>query len=215
MGEDPRPGEPVSVGDEREGITSQYVNLDQGYARRLAQRFERYSEVDSNLKAAVASAYAITHGEQAMKPLLEMVKTLQGEVDRAKIWIALCSFKDPTLIEETLDLGIGGEVSRSDSAYPLIYGAFNPNAREVYWKWLTKQYDGKFEMYGGSQQFFLYMGRILPVCGVSRVAEVKRFLSGKRMRQGGSSLTRAVEHLEINERLRRRLVGEARSRNYC
>jgi tricorn protease interacting factor F2/3 len=210
VGEDPRPGEPEYMGGPREELTSQYVELDDAYAEKLARKFERYTEVNPDLRGAVAAAYAITNGEKAMKPLLDMVKGLQGEVDRAKIYGALCSFKDPSLVEKTLELGISGEVSRSDSAYPMTYGAYNPLVRDTYWKWLTKRYDRISEMYGGSQQFYLYMSRILPVCGVDRESEVRRFLSGRRMREGGSSLTRSLERLAVNSSLRRRLTGRGR-----
>ena len=214
IGEDPRPGEPEYIGASREDLTSLYVELDEAYARKLAPRFEHYAEVNPDLRGAVATAYALVNGEEAKKPLLEMVKKLQGEVDRAKIYGALCSFRDPSLIEETLALGISGEVSRSDSVYPLTYTAYNTSAREVYWKWLTKNYDKILDMYGGSQQFYLYMGRVFPVCGVTRVGEVKRFLSGRRMKQGGSSLTRALEFLAINSNLRQKMLGKrARGRN--
>jgi ERAP1-like C-terminal domain len=206
MGEDPRPGEPEYIGGPREELTSQYVNLDGAYAAKLAPRFEHYSDVNADLKAAVAVAYARVNGEKAKGPLIEMVKTLQGEVDRAKVWGALCSFDDASLIEDTLALGISGEVSRSDSAYPLMYTAFNPHARELYWRWLTKNYDKILDIYAGSQQFFLYMGRVLPVVGVTREAQVKSFLSGRRMKQGGSSYTRALEQLAINSDVRRRLL---------
>jgi tricorn protease interacting factor F2/3 len=206
IGEDPRPGEPVYIGGAREDLTSIYVNLDDSYARKLAPRFDHYAEVDPNLRAAVATAYARVNGEKAKEPLLAMVKSLQGEVDRAKIWRALCSFDDPSLIEDTLALGISGQVSRSDSAYPMMIAAYNPRARDVYWRWLTKNYDGILDMYAGSQQFYLYMARALPIAGVAREAAVKGFLSGRRMKLGGSSLTRALEHLEINSKLRRRLL---------
>jgi tricorn protease interacting factor F2/3 len=209
IGEDPRQGEPGYMGSARETLTTQYVAIDAAYAEKLAGRFENYSDVNPDLRGAVAEAYAITRGKEAMGPLLEMVKTLQGEVDRAKIYRALCSFNEPSLVAETLELGMSGEVSRSDTAYTMSYAAFNPLAREVYWRWLTRNYDGILEMYGGSQQFYLYMARILPVCGVGREAAVKKFLSGRRMKLGGSSLTRALEHLSINSRLRRRLLKKA------
>ena len=207
IGEDRKPGEPEYVGAAREALTSGYAELDRPYAEKLAERFDHYTDLDPNLKGAVAIGYALTNGEKAKKPLMDMVKTLQGEVDRAKIYLALCSFRDPETIEETLELGIGGKVSRSDSAYPLVYCAFNPHVRDTYWKWLTKRYDTVYEMYGGSQQFFLYVGRVIPVCGVDDPARTRRFLSGRRLRQGGSSLSRALENLEINSKLRSRLLG--------
>ncbi|MDG6903089.1 MAG: ERAP1-like C-terminal domain-containing protein, partial [Nitrososphaerota archaeon] len=173
-----------------------------------APRFEQYFDVNPDLRGAVATAYARTNGRQAHPRLVEMVRTLQGEVDRAKVWGALCSFKEPELVAETLALGISGEVSRSDSAYPILYAALNTGAREAYWGWLTTNYDKIRDLYAGSQQFYLYMGLVLPICGVTREADVRRFLSGRRMKQGGSSLTRALEHLAINTRLRSRLLSK-------
>jgi tricorn protease interacting factor F2/3 len=210
IGEDPKPGEPEYLGAAREALVSQYVGVDYAYAAKLAKRFDHYQDLDPNLKGAVASAYAITYGEKAMGPLVEMVKTLQGEVDRAKIYEALYSFKDPALVEKALDLGISKDVSRSDSAYPMAFGALNTSARDVYWAWLSEHYDAIYDMYGGSQQFYLYMMRILPVCGVAREAKVKRFLSGRRMKLGGSSLVRALERLEINSGVRKRLLKSPR-----
>ena len=210
IGEDPRPGEPEYIGAAREDLTSQYVDLNDAYAAKLAPRFEHYADVNPDLKGAVAVAYAKVNGERAKGPLMEMVKTLQGEVDRAKVWAALCSFKEPALVRDALELGMSGEVSRSDSAYPMMYGAVNTRARDVYWRWLSKNYDRMYDMYAGSQQFFLYIGRALPIFGVGREGEVKRFLSGKRMKQGGSSLTRAMEHLAISSKLRGRLLANRR-----
>ncbi|MDG6983367.1 MAG: M1 family metallopeptidase [Nitrososphaerota archaeon] len=208
IGEDPRPGEPAYVGATREALASLYVRLDDAYAARLAPRFESYFDVNPDLRGAVATAYARTNGRRAHPRLVEMVRTLQGEVDRAKVWGALCSFKEPELVAETLALGISGEVSRSDSAYPILYAALNTGAREAYWGWLTTNYDKIRDLYAGSQQFYLYMGLVLPICGVTREADVRRFLSGRRMKQGGSSLTRALEHLAINTRLRSRLLSK-------
>ncbi len=206
IGEDPRPGEPEYLGAPRELLTSQYVDLDDGYAAKLAPRFDHYSDLDPNLKGAVAIAYALTEGEKAKTRLLEMVTTLQGEVDRAKIWAALCSYRDPAIIEEVMELGLSGKVSRSDSAYSLLGSAANPYVRDAYWDWFVKHYDAIKEMYAGSQQFYLYIGRIISICGVENESKVRAFISGKRLKEGGSSYTRALEHLAINSKLRRLLM---------
>jgi len=206
FGQEPRPGEPPYVGATREYLTSQYASVDESYARKMASLFEHFAALDSNLKAAAAIGYAITYGARAEKRLQEMAKTLQGEVDRANIYEGLCAFKEPELVEHTLELCMSGQVSRSDSGYPLFLSAYNPYARVALWNWITKRYDAMRDMYAGSQQFYLYMGRAIPMCGVEREAEVRRFLSGKRFKEGGSSVTRILELLHINARLRKRLL---------
>ena len=206
FGEQPRPGEPPYVGATREYLTSQYASVDESYARKMASLFERFADLDPNLKSAAAIGYAMTDGARAEKRLQDMAKTLQGEVDRAYVYEGLCAFKEPDLVEHTLELGMSGQVSRSDSAYPISLSAYNPYARDALWGWITKRYDAMRDMYAGSQQFYLYMGRAIPMCGVEREAEVRRFLSGRRHTEGGSSVTRILELLHINARLRKRLL---------
>jgi len=206
FGEEPRPGEPPYVGATREYLASQYASINESYARKMASLFEHFANLDPNLKSAAAIGYAMTNGARAERRLQEMARTLQGEVDRANIYEGLCAFREPELVEHTLELGMSGQVSRSDSGYPLFLSAYNPYARDALWNWITKRYDAMRDMYAGSQQFYLYMGRAIPFCGVEREAEVRSFFSGKRFKEGGSSVTRLLEQLHINARLRKRLL---------
>ncbi len=206
FGEDPRPAEPPYVGAAREYLTSQYASVSESYAKKMADLFEHFTDLDPNLKSAAAIGYAMTNGASAEKRLQDMAKTLQGEVDRANVYEGLCAFKEPRLVRNTLDLGMSGQVSRSDSGYPLYLSAYNPYARDVLWDWITKRYDEMREMYAASQQFYLFMGRAIPMCGVEHETEVRRFLSGKRFEEGGSSVTRILEMLHINVKLRERLL---------
>ena len=206
FGEEPRAGEPPSFGATREFLTSQFASMDDGYARKMSDRFGRFADLDPSLKAAAAIGHAITEGMEAEKTLRHLAKTLQGEVDRAKVYEGLGAFTDPKLVEHTLDLGLSGEVSRSDSGYTLLMSTYNPRARDVAWRWITRNYDAMREMYAGSQQFYIYMSGAVPRCAVEREAEARRFLSGKRLKEGGSSITRILEQLHINAELRKLLL---------
>jgi hypothetical protein len=206
FGEDPKPGEPPYVGATRESLTSHFAFVDRQYAQRMAGRFEQYSDLDRDLKAAAAVGYAMTQGKKAEEPLQRMVTKIDSEVERAKIYLGLASFREPELVQDTLDLSMSGKVSRSDSYYTLVYCSQNPYARGTVWRWLSKNYDALWELYAGSEQFYIGMTHVIPLCGVGHEAEVRRFLSGRRMKNGGSGLTRTLELLHINERLRKRLI---------
>jgi hypothetical protein len=56
-------GENENLGMVREVITAQLAKTDEGFARKLAQRFGQFTSVDANLKTAVATAYAVNKGE--------------------------------------------------------------------------------------------------------------------------------------------------------
>ncbi|MDV3277270.1 MAG: M1 family metallopeptidase [Nitrososphaerales archaeon] len=199
-------GEDPNLGSVRETLMAQLVRVDRGYAAELAPRFENFADVEPNLKAAVAIAYAVVNGSSAYDPLVKLTKS-SGEVDRTKAYSALTSFEDPSLVEKVLELGISGEVSRSDSGYTVTGAATNPRARKVTWGWIEKRWDRLNEIYGGAQEFYLYLDRAVPRCGVGSEDEVKAFISGERFREGHITFRRVFELLDIYSRLRQRLLS--------
>jgi tricorn protease interacting factor F2/3 len=202
-----RQGENENLGMVREVITAQLAKTDEGFARKLAQRFDQFTSVDANLKTAVATAYAVVKGEASFEPLLELVRNGKSEADRAKVYAALTSFEEPALVRRALELTISGEVSRSDTGYALPGAASNPRARGVLWEWIKSRYDRVRDLYGGSQQFYLYLGVVLPRCGIGREADVRKFISGKRYKDGEMTFRRTFELLDVNSRLRDRLLA--------
>jgi len=200
-------GEDENLGMVREVITAQLAKTDERFARKLTQRFGQFTSVDANLKTAVATAYAVSKGEASFGPLLELVRNAKSEADRAKVYAALTSFEDPRLVRRTLELTISGEVSRSDTGYALPLAASNPRARGVLWEWIKSRYDRMKDLYGGSQQFYLYLNAVLPRCGIGHEANVRKFISGKRYKEGEMTFRRTFELLDVNSRLRDRLLA--------
>jgi tricorn protease interacting factor F2/3 len=206
LGVTPRKGEDSNLTSVRETLMAQVVRVNVDYARQLAARFERYSEVEPDLKAAVAIAYAVAGGASAYEPLVNLAKTA-GEIDRVKAYAALTSFDDPSLVEKTLELAISGQVSRSDSSYAMIGAANNPKARKTTWEWVEKRWDRLYEIYGGSQSFYLDLDRTVPRCGVGREERVRAVISGERYRKGRITFRRTFEQLGVYSRLRQRLLS--------
>jgi len=207
FGESPQPGEQPMVGTTREYLASRLAQTDRSYAEKMAKLFDNYANLDPNLKAAAAIGFAVTNGPRAAKILQDMVTRSQSEVERDVIYRGLSAFRDPKLIQESLDLGLTGRVSRSDLHYVAGSAARNPYARDTVWQWMKRNYDSMRTLYAGSQQFYIDLSNILPLCAVEHQAEAKRFLSGRRLREGGSSMIRTLEMLRINARLRKRLLS--------
>jgi len=189
----------------RGDVASLAVRLDGELAGRLAEMFDGYSSIDPNMRAAVARAYAIVNGDRAYDTLASMVKTLDNEGDRGKIYSALCSFTNPEPVRRALDLSISGEVSRSDSGYTISYASLNPYAREATWHWIRDNFWKLWDMYGGSQQLLLYFERAVPRCAVDHESEVREFLTPELMTKGGMVFRRTLELLQVYSRLRRTL----------
>jgi tricorn protease interacting factor F2/3 len=203
----PKKGEDESIGKLRERLVPGLVRTNPEYARRLARLFNDFGSVEPSLKSAVAIAYAMSNGESAYEPLVSLIKEARIESERRRIYAALTSFEDPGLVERTLELSISGEVSRSDSVFTLSGAALNPRARVTLWKWLTKRYGRLRDIYAGSPIFMHVLDRIIPLCGVELEVEVRKFISGKRYKEGGTTFKRTFELLDIHSRLRKRLLS--------
>ena len=199
-------GEPPIESTVREVVLVLLARLDTPETAALAGMFRGYDTLDPNLKAAVGIAYARTRGREAYPRLLEMVKGAPSESERGRLYGALTSFKEPELVEKALELGISGEVSRSDSGHTIVRAGSNPRARQALWSWLTKRYDALYEIYAGSQQFFLYYEAVVPNCGVEDPEAVRQFFSGAKMKQGGIAFRRVIESVGVRSRLRKRLL---------
>jgi aminopeptidase N len=199
-------GEDPNLGSVREMLLAQVARVDKDYAAELAPRFENLAEVEPNLKTAVAIAYAVVNGSSAYDPLVKFAKSA-GEVDRVKAYSALTSFEDPSLVEKVLELGVSGEVSRSDSGYTLTGAANNPRARKVTWEWIARRWDRLWEVNSGAQQFYIYLNQSLPRCGIGSEDEVRKFISGRKFREGQITFRRTFEQLDIFSGLRQRLLS--------
>ena len=182
------------------------ARADPGFAKKLAKRFGKYAEVEPELRGAVAVSYAVSGGRAEYDAISRMIPKMESEVDRGYLYSGLTAFEDPKLVERALEFGIGGGVARSDTAYTLRGSAANPKAKGTLWKWLTKRYGKLYDMYGGTQQFYLYMDDIIPICGVGIDAQVKKFISGKRYEEGRMTYRRTFEVLAIHTALRKRLM---------
>ncbi|QQG48396.1 MAG: M1 family metallopeptidase [archaeon] len=206
VGLTPKPKEEESAGIVREAVAMLLAKASPSLAAKLAQKFDDFESVDPNLKEAVVVGYAMHRGPAAFGPLVDLLGTVKTEVDRGKVYGALTSLQ-PSLVEKTLDMTLDGEVSRSDSG-PAFRGAYNnPASVPTLWGWVAKNYEKFRDVYGGTQQFYLYMGAAIPRIGIGHEAEVRSFISGKRYKGNEMTFRRAFEQLEVNARLRRALLA--------
>jgi hypothetical protein len=70
---------------------------------------------------------------------------------------------------------------------------------------VTKHYDLLKENYGLGIVLST-VNSLVPRCGVGREAEVKRFFSGRRYKEGVGTFKRTFELLEVNSSLREKLL---------
>ncbi|MGI0091728.1 MAG: M1 family metallopeptidase [Nitrososphaerales archaeon] len=182
---------------------------DTNFAEELAKQFLIYEKVDPNLRTALAVAVAQTKGEQGFQDLVNKMKQLVGsEADVIKIYYGLASFRDPKLVEKTLDLCISGEISRADSLYAVIDAAQNPYVRGTTWAWFKANFHVFRELFQGTPYVSQIMQEVISRAGIGRKDEVKNYLSNTKINEAERGIRKGVELLEIYSDLENRLEGQ-------
>ncbi len=90
-----------------------------------------------------------------------------------------------------------------------MQSAMNPVGRPVVWPWLTQRLDRLDELFRGSGYLALVLEGVLPVLGLSHAEEVRAFFRTHTYPEGTRGIVKGLEHLEVVEKLGRRLAETA------
>jgi len=201
----PRATDRENDGYLRGRFASMFSRLDDDFAKKLAPQFDGFRALDSNMKPAVAVAYARTVGEKAFDEVERILVKTEDETERWKLYAGLVAFDEPGLVERALDFVASGRVSRSDSYWPLLFGAWNPRARRAEWEWIKRNYDRIGELLGSRLYVLMLLQRVVPTVAVENEKDATDFLSADRSSRGRMGHGQTLELLSVHARLRRRL----------
>ncbi|MHB2035521.1 MAG: M1 family metallopeptidase [Nitrososphaerales archaeon] len=175
------------------------------FAVELSKRFTEYERVDPNLRVAVAVSFAQTTGRTGFDQLVDTMKKMGSEADVVKIYFGLTSFRDPKLIEKTLDLCISGEISRADSLYALIDATQNPYVREATWNWVKNNFHVFRELFQGTPYVSQILQEVISRTGLGREEEVEEYFARVKIAEADKGIRKGFELLGIYSNLKKRL----------
>jgi tricorn protease interacting factor F2/3 len=184
-------------------IAARLVMIDDSYAAELGSKFRNYEKIEPNMREAVAVAYARSYSD--LESIVKKHRESDSDEEKLRLLSAMMTFKEKQLLSKSLELIPRNEVKKQDISNLILSGTRNPDARQTIWEWLrlNMAYLRKVnEGYGG-------LGRVLqysvPVLGLGRIEEVKRFFERNRIPEARRGIDAALERLEIYDRLVERI----------
>ena len=177
-----------------------FAYVDNKFALGLAVAFENYDRLDSNIKEAVATAYAIAYGEEAYDVLLSKYRSEKFDEEKIRLLNAMLSFREPYLVVNTLSLGLTGEIKKQDTGRILPYASMNPYTRFAVWKWLETYMDYLRSIYEGTAILGRSLRGAIPYLGVS-VKEVEEYFTSRKFPEMQVEIDTALEILRVLRRL--------------
>jgi puromycin-sensitive aminopeptidase len=146
LGWDPADGEPEETRLRRAALLGLVGSVadDPAVAAEAPSRLARYladrASLDPNLADGVVSLAARTGDAALRERLRKAAAKAATPQERRRLLMALADFRDPKLIERTLDMVLGDEVGTQDVALLLVRLFGNPAAREATWTFLKRRW---------------------------------------------------------------------------
>ena len=143
---------------------------------------------------------ALVGDHTALEWLQQRFEITDSEHERMNILIAMGCVQQPPLIAATQDYTLT-KVPDRNKFIPIVSLASNPHAIPFLWQWYVKQVDDLEQFHP-----LLYervIEAIVPICGLSHVAEVNEFFADyqKRTDKFEDVIRLALEKLAVNSKL--------------
>ncbi len=187
----------------RGSMSSRLALLDMEYAKELALKFNDYAGAEPDMKQAMVVALARSSGD--FEGLFENYKNRPSEEEKSRFLVGLTSFSKPSLNARAMDLASSGEIKKQHVGTLLGSATRNPEAREVTWNWIAKNFDWLRGIYEGTGVVSRYLTYMLPILGIDRTEEVTKFFIQHKAPEITKGVEAGLEKLRINQAFLKRI----------
>jgi len=153
-------------------------------------------DVDRNLIPALVAIVAHTGGSDDYEMFSRRFKTAQTPQEETRYLFALGNFRDPQLIDHTLDLTINGEVRTQNSPYLMRGILLNRHARDKAWVFMKSHWDEMLRQYPDNSIPRMCEG-IIGLVTKELEADVNSFFAKHPVKQGSKQMEQHLERLHV------------------
>ena len=206
LGSRRRPGENETDGVVRERVTAALVWADPPTGRTLADAYRETSSVDADLRPAATTAFARFGGREEYATLRRALNDAVSEGEASDYELALVSFPDPGLVQESLDLLDAGKMNRAHLPTILRRAAWAPEGRDVAWRWIQRRLVEVAEETRGTGFASYVFEYCLPYVGISHPQEVLEWVAVHPVAESERGARKGLGLLGATQSLRRRVA---------
>jgi tricorn protease interacting factor F2/3 len=205
IGYSPSPEEPHTTAILRDQVLWQAVLYGSKQAIEFSVRQFRSQMqgggIHPDIQKSIMQVGALLQKEKAYEWLTDRLQTSEIEHERMNILVALGCFRDWELIDKTLQYVLD-HVPDRNKFVAIVAMASNPHAVDYMWQWYVSHLS-ELERFHPIH-YERVIGAIVPVCGMGRANEVKKFFNQylQENPQAKGIIKLSLEKLEINLRMR-------------
>ncbi len=194
-----RKDEPESTSVLREAVSMALSILDDAYAQEMGREFTSFSDVDSDLKAAVAIGFA--RSTNNIEKLVDALKSSESDEDSLKIMMGLAFLSGKENHRRYLDMAKDGTVKKQDVLRVYGYMAMNPDAREDVFNALEEAISIMEKYFEGTGYTGMMLENVVPYVGLGREDAISSRLKSLEKPSFSKGVRKSLENLEVYSRL--------------
>jgi puromycin-sensitive aminopeptidase len=173
-------------------------------ARELFARYEKApDEMDRNIVPALVTIAAHTGTVSDYEKFYQRFKDAETPQEETRFLFALANFREPPLIDRTLDLTINGQVRTQNAPYLMRGILLNRSARAKAWSFMKAHWDEMLRQYPDNSIPRMCEG-IVGLVRPELEKDVRDFFSDHPVKQGSKQLEQHLERLRVFVECQRR-----------
>ena len=166
-------------------------------ARELYAQYEKDpASVERNLVPALVSIVAHTGNGADYEKFYAKFKNAQTPQEETRYLFALGAFRQPDLIDRTLQMTISGEVRTQNAPYLMRGILLNKDARERAWSFMKAHWEEMLRRYPDNSIPRMCEG-IIGLVTPELEADVREFFAHHPVKQGAKQMEQHLERLRI------------------
>ncbi|HSB40887.1 MAG TPA: M1 family metallopeptidase [Methylomirabilota bacterium] len=174
---------------------------------RARAMYARYREddtaVDADVLPALIAIVATAGGEAEYDEFLRRFKAARTPQEEQRYLYALAAFRQPELLQRTLEKTTSGEVRSQDAPFLMRALLVGVHSRGLAWEYVKANWQAMARQYPGSAYRRMYEG-VTALVSPAWEQEVLAFFETNRIVLGGKTLEQYLEQLRIAIRLQER-----------
>jgi puromycin-sensitive aminopeptidase len=180
---------------------------------RVEPRIRAYlrdrKSLEPNLAAPLVELAARSGSKSLYQAYLRTMRRARTPQERSRFELGLAAFRDPALIEQTLELSLTDDVPTQDVVILLVRLLANPAARETTWSFVRERWSALSPRISTGLAPRLISA--LPALGTpAHRREVAAFFRAHPMPTASRALKQAMERFPLEAELRRRCAPQLR-----
>jgi puromycin-sensitive aminopeptidase len=176
----------------------------QGRARAMYARYrEDETAVDPDVLPALIAIVATAGGEAEYDEFLRRFKAARTPQEEQRYLYALAAFRQPELLQRTLETTTNGEVRSQDAPFLVRALLVGVHSRGLAWEYVKANWQAMARQYPGSAYRRMYEG-VTALVSPPWEQEVRAFFETNQIVLGGKTLEQYLEQLRIAVRLQER-----------